>query len=107
MKDQSVVTKMKILGQKKAGKWTLLRVCVDENKINEAIATVQKNLVTEPTYYAHFYREGRLILVFPKKIFHATPEKETWKPAVDYGKSVGITGKELDFKPCRFEEETY
>jgi hypothetical protein len=107
LKNQSILNKLKILGKKKAGEWTLLRVGVGENRINEVIKLVQKNLVTEPAYYAHFYRNQELIVVFPRKIFILTPNKEAWKPAVDYGKSLGIPEEELDFKPCRFEEETY
>jgi hypothetical protein len=107
LKDQSVLNTMKILGQKKGRQWTLLRVSVNENKIDEVVGLVQKSLVTEPTFYAHLYRERRLIVIFPKKIFYLTPKKETWKSAIDYGKSVGVTEKELDFKPCRFEEETF
>ena len=107
LKDQSVLNLMKILGQKKGGELTLLRVGINENRIGEVVGSVQKNLVTEPTFYAHFYLGGELIVVFPRKIFYLTPKKETWKSAIDYGKSVGVPEKELDFKPCRFEEETY
>lgn len=107
LKDPSILGKMKILGRKRTGEWTLLRVKVNENKIKEAIRSVKKNLLTNPVYYTHFYRDEELIVVFPEKVFHLTPNKETWKPAVEYGKSVGIPEEELDFKPCRFAEETY
>lgn len=107
LKDSSILKKMKILGRKRAREWTLLKVGVDEDEIEETIRTVQKCLATKPTYYAHFYRNEKLIVVFPRKIFYLTPDKRTWKPAIDYGKSVGIPEEELDFKPCRFEEETY
>jgi hypothetical protein len=108
LKDLLVLNKMKILGQKRGIKWTLLRVGVNENKIDEVVGLVQKSLITEPTcYYSHFYREGKLIVVFPNEIFYLTPKRETWQPAIDYGKSVGVPEKELDFKPCRFEEETF
>jgi hypothetical protein len=107
LRDQSILNKVKILGKKKAGECTLLRVGVGKNEINQIVKLVQKHLVTQPAYYAHFYRNQELIVVFPRKIFILTPNKETWKPAVDYGKSVGIPEEELDFKPCRFEEETY
>jgi len=108
LKDQLVLNKMKILGTKKGKKWTLLRVSVDENKMDEVLGSIQKNLVTEPeSYYSHFYRNKELVVVFPKKIFRLTPERETWQPAINYGKSIGIPEKELDFKPCRFGEETY
>jgi len=107
LKDKSILNKMKILGQKKGREWTLLRVGVNENQILQVIELVQKSLLTEPIYYAHFYRKQELIVVFPQKIFYLTPNKENWKPAIDYGKSIGVPEKELDFKPCRFEEETY
>jgi hypothetical protein len=107
LKDHSILGQMRILGTKRAGDWTLLRVGVDENKISEAIRIVRRNLLSNPVYYAHFYRGEELIVVFPKKTFYLTPNRETWKPAIEYGKSVGIPEKELDFKPCRFEEETY
>jgi len=107
LKDPSILNKVKVLGKRRAGEWTLLRVGVEEGEINEIVRLIQRHLVTEPTYYAHFYREEELIVVFPRKIFYLTPKKESWKPAVDYGKSVGIPEEELDFKPCRFEEETY
>jgi hypothetical protein len=68
---------------------------------------VQKHLLTRPVYYAHFYRDEELIVVFPRKIFRITPNRETWTRAVDYGKSLRIPEQELDFKPCRFEDETY
>lgn len=107
LKDPSILNKVKILGKKGVGEWTLLRVGVEESEINKVIRLIQKYLVTEPAYYAHFYRKEELVAVFPRKIFYLTPSKETWKPAVDYGKSVGIPEEELDFKPCRFEEEIY
>ena len=107
LKDQSILNEVKILGKKRAGQWTLLRVGVNEDIINKIIRLVQKCLVREPAYYAHFYRREKLIVVFSGKIFYLTPNKETWKPAIDYGESLGIPEEELDFKPCRFEEETY
>jgi len=108
LKDQLVPNKMRILGQKKGINWTLLRVGVDEGKLNEVVESVQKDLVTEPSpYYSHFYRNRELVVVFPRKIFRLTTERDTWQPTIDYGKSIGISEKELDFKPCRFGEETY
>jgi hypothetical protein len=108
LKDQLALNKMRILGQKKSTKWTLLRVSVNENEIDEIVGLFQKSLITESMrYYGHFYREGKLIVVFPKKIFYLTPERDTWRPATDYGKSIGIPERELDFKPCKFEQETF
>ena len=51
LKDQSILKKLRILGGKKTEDWTLLRVGVKENEINEIIKLIQKNLVTKPAYY--------------------------------------------------------
>lgn len=108
LKDKSILNKMSILGKRVADvDFTLLRVGVEEENIKEIIGLVQKNLVTEPVYYAHFYRDGRLIVIFPERIFKITPDRSTWKEAVEYGKSVGIPEEQLDFHPCRFEDEIF
>jgi hypothetical protein len=76
LRGPSILSKMETLGKKKAGKWVLLRVSVSESRIKEVIGLVQKCLVKEPAYYAHFYQE-ELIVVFPEKIFQLTPDKRT------------------------------
>jgi len=107
LKDPSMLNEMKILGRKSTTIGTLLRVEVEEDRIHATVKLVQMNLLKEPVYYAHFYRDQELIVIFPEKVFHLTPDKETWKAAIEYGKSVGVPVEELDFKPCRFEDETY
>ena len=59
----------------------VLRVGVDEAEADDLFALLQKCLVTEPeSYYSpHFYRKGELVIIFPERIFHMTPEKETWQ----------------------------
>jgi hypothetical protein len=87
----------------------MLRVQIDENQLERLVKLVQTNLLIENNvpYYAHFYRKGELIVIFPERVFRLRPDKESWGPAVRYGKSLGISERELDFKPCRFEDETY
>ncbi len=101
--------KMEILGIKRTGNWTLLRVGIGETRLRRLLGVVQRNLLTERSvpYYAHFYREGELIVVFPERTFHLKPDKSTWEPVVSYGRSMGIPEDELTFKPCKFEDETY
>lgn len=109
LKDKSILNKISKLGKKVAddADFILIRVEVGEEKIEEIIKLVQKNLVTKPVYYAHFYRDDELIVIFPEKIFRITPNKETWGEAIEYGKSVGVPENQLSFHPCRFEDETY
>jgi len=107
--DKALLSRMKILGKRfyQKNDFTVLRVEINKDKIEEFIELVRKNLRTKPAFYAHFYRDDELIVVFPSKIFRIKPEKGTWKEAIEYGKSVGVPEEQLDFHPCRFEDETY
>jgi hypothetical protein len=107
--DQSILKNIRILGSIGTRRWTLLRVGVERKQLVQVIEMVQGNLLTEDgtPYYAHFYRGKELIVVFPRRVFYMKPDPETWSKAVTYGKSLGIPENELDFSPCRFEEETY
>jgi hypothetical protein len=107
--DQSVLNVVRILGQRKGGEWTLLRVAVASRRIEGTINRMQQELkvVDGVPFYAHFYRKEELIVVFPRRVFRMKPERGTWGPAVSYGRSLGIPDDELDFNPCRFEDETF
>ncbi|MCL5783429.1 MAG: hypothetical protein M1476_05925 [Candidatus Thermoplasmatota archaeon] len=109
LSDKSILDSLKILGRKDGRIWTMLRVGVETGKFQGVIKSISRNLmvVNGIPYYAHFYRRNELIVVFPGKIFFMTPDKETWQPVLDFGKSNGIPEQELDFFPCRFEDETY
>ncbi len=109
LRDQSILDKMQILGIKKSRSWTLLRVRIRETELGRFVGLIRRNLLAERNlpYYAHFYRDGKLIVVFPERTFRLKPDKNTWAPVVSYGRSIGIQEEELDFKPCKFEDETY
>jgi hypothetical protein len=109
LKDQFILRTMKILGKKASGPWTFLRIGAEGGKIDEVLKLVKENLLTENSvpYYAHFYRDKELIVVFPEKIFYVKPDRESWGPVVSYEVSRGIPQDEMDMKPCRLEDETY
>ena len=110
LSDQSVLKAMTLLGKKvSADGWTLLRVGVEGEMIDEVLKRVKASLLTEDgvPYYAHFYRDDELIVVFPRKLFYVTSKKETWGTVVDYGVSNGIPRDQMDIRPCRVEDETY
>ncbi len=109
LRDRSILDNVEILGKRTAKDWTMLRVLVKDDRFENFLKLVQANLLTENKvpYYAHFYNRQELIAVFPSRIFHIKPDKKTWGPVARYGKSIGIPERELDFKPSRFEDETY
>jgi hypothetical protein len=106
-KDKSIFDELKILSSKKSSKgWILYKIEVDQEKIEKVIKKLQQNMEPEP-FYCHFYRDDELIVVFKEKVFRIMPDKSTWKEAIEYGKFLGIPEKQLDFFPCKIEEETY
>jgi hypothetical protein len=109
LEDPTLVASLLVLGKKRGREWTLVRVGVEELSLPALITRLQSSLRVEGgvPFYAHFYRPRELIVVFPEAVFRITPGKETWSPAVTYGASAGIPVEELDFSPCRFEEETW
>jgi periplasmic divalent cation tolerance protein len=109
LRDRSILDNVQILGKRITKDWTILRVLVRDDQFEKFLKLVQANLLAENKvpYYAHFYNHKELIAVFPGRIFYVRPDKKTWGPVARYGKSLGIPEGELDFKPSRFEDETY
>jgi len=108
-KDPSFIEKFKELGRKNSrmNPWCLIKVEVPESRIGELIEEGQKLLAGNTKYYFHAYRNNELIVVFPEKIFRVTPNRDSWIELVSYGLSLGIPEEQLDFKPCRVEDEEY
>ena len=106
-KDVSIFDKLKILGKRKTTdqKWTLYKLCVDSENIDRTIKRIQENMIKG--FYFHLYKNDELIVVFKDKIFKVKTDKSTWKNVVKYGKSLNISEKQLDFFPCKIEDETY
>ena len=105
--DESIFTELKILGSKTSSQgWILYKIEVSPEEIDKTIRKLQQNMVLG-SFYCHFYRNAELIVVFKEKIFRITPDKLTWKEVIEYGKSLRIPEKQLDFHPCKIEDETY
>jgi len=107
--DLSVLKSVTLLGRKRGREWSLLRVGLKGRLLPTVIERLQASLRVESgvPFYAHFYRLNQLIVIFPDKVFRLTPEKATWTEVVAYGRSVGIPVEQLDFAPCKFEDETF
>jgi len=106
-RDQNFLNRFKVFAKRKSKEnpWTMHGVVVPADKLENTIKEVQENLLSNKPYYAHFYRDEELIIVFKEKIFRITPDKSTWEEAIEYGHSLGILDKQLVFAPNRFEDE--
>jgi hypothetical protein len=114
LKDKSLFKSLKIIGQKKVFlNWLILyKVNVRPENIDSTIQNLQSNLVEKfwfyhPHFYCHFYQDDELIVVFKEKVFRVKTDPTTWQEVLEYGKSIGIPEKQLDFCPCRLVDETY
>ena len=114
LKDKSLFKSLEIIGQKKVFlNWLILyKVNIRPEIIESTIQNLQSNLVDKfwlyyPHFYFHFYRDDELIVVFKEKVFRVKTDPATWQEVLEYGKSVGIPVKQLDFHPCRLVDETY
>ena len=109
-RDKDILESFKLIGKKESNEWTLLKVSIEPSLFQHFLIVVQSNLLVDENgipFYAHFYRNNSLIIVFPKKIFQVTCDKESWKEVIAYGISLGISEFELDFKPNKINEEEY
>ncbi len=97
--------KFKIFSEKVDGDWHIYGIEIGDSEITNTISTIQE-ATKVGTWYAHFYNEENLIIVFKDRIFMVKPDKSTWKPAVDFGIQLGIPHEQLIFNPVRFEDET-
>lgn len=95
---------MKITNQKTIwlGLITIYEVEVREKELDKVIKQLQRNMsdhigLKKQEFYLHFYNHDELIVVYRFKKFTATSDKSTWQEAQNYGRSLGIADKQLDF----------
>lgn len=87
------IEKIKITTEDKPNeRWHLYTIKISKEKIE----ALNKNI--RPNWYMHFWKGKEVIVIFKDKIFSFNyDKKETWKPAIDYGLSIGISREQLDF----------
>lgn len=102
--------KYRILEKRKSrhDKWIHYLTEIPADKLNEAIADIQENLLPE-LYYAHLYNEdgSDVIVIFPSKVFRLSAnDEEGWEKVRRYMNEHGITIERWKAaKPRRFSEE--
>jgi hypothetical protein len=113
-RDKTIFSKLNVIGKKNVV-WKLVvlyKVQVPPGGLNALIEKLQSNMAESfvhfiREFYCHFYRGNELIVVFRKKVFKVDTDRSTWKEAIDYGKSLGIPAKQLDFAPHRIQDEEF
>ena len=103
-RDKQIFIELKCVNKKKIwlGLISIYEVEISHQDINRIIIRLQQNMISHigsfrQEFYAHFYCGEELIVVFRDKVFHATCDPDTWRAAKQYGRSLGIVEKQLDF----------
>ena len=74
--------------------WHILWIETDE----DGLTAIQDN-ITDNKWYANFAAGKTGLVIFKDKIFKMdTGDRKTWDAAINYGKSIGISEKQLDFE---------
>ncbi len=99
LEDNRILNDLNIIGFKISkdenpeDRWHLYTVKVTENDIRKVSQYIKSG-----TWYMHFWNGNDVIAVFKDKVFEFKHnQKETWKDACDYGRSLGIPEEQLDF----------
>ncbi|MBU6501000.1 MAG: hypothetical protein KGJ89_02640 [Patescibacteria group bacterium] len=95
LNDKAILDKLKIIKKYMMEDWFLNDVSVNEKQIEKL-----GEYLNDGPWYMHFWQPGKdeVIVVFKDKNFNIRySDKTTWKDAIEYGKSKGIPGKQLDF----------
>lgn len=93
--------------KKQSGSWGIFGIKIDDLNLNTVIDKTQKEMKDDQPWYAHFYNDNDLIVIFKNKTFTVSPHKSSWKPIIDYGKELNIPSEQLDFWPNRFQDEIH
>ena len=107
--DPSYPKKLKVFAKRKgtSNEWILYGIAVSEEDIDHTISEIQSNMKSNKPYYAHFYNDSEMIVVFKDKLFKVNPHISTWTSIIEYGKKLGIPKEQLDFWPNRFQDEIH
>ncbi len=104
--DEKYPEQFKIFAKKVDGAWTLFGIEVENEDLDKVTKELQENLKVG-TWYAHFYNDEELIVVFKEKVFKVTPHISSWNEIISYGETLKIPADQLTFWPNRFQDERH
>lgn len=97
--DRACLDRATIVAERAVGSWRLLLVRVPAAEFEAHLGALQAGLVREDEWYAHYFRDDELVVVFHDGLFRVTTDRSTWGPAVEHGLARGVPPEQLDFTP--------
>lgn len=110
LKDKDFIKHLNVVAKRQVGSWDLLLVSLSEHEMDGQIALLQQEMIDikEGRWYAHFFRDNELIVVYQDRTFRMTVDPTSWTEAVQYGFNNGIPTEQLDFSPrTKIDTVTY
>lgn len=105
--DGSFPVQFELFAQKAAGDWILYGVEISRERLDQAITQIQTNMREDEPFYAHFYDDELLVVIFKNKVFRVTSHASSWDEILRFGKELNIPMEQLDFWPNRFQDEPH
>ena len=99
--------RFKVFSKKQDGSWKIYGIEIEESDFQNTVKEIQENMKDGQPWYAHLYNDEELIVIFKDKFFKVKPHRSTWDEVFEYGKSINIPEKQLDFWPNRFQDERH
>ena len=108
LRDPAAAKELRVVKTRRPRSWVFLLVEVPEHELDHQIRILQANMVSDDTWYAHYFRENELVVVFRDAVFRLSTDPSSWGPAVEHGLASGIPREQLDFTPrTRAEAERF
>ncbi len=101
LQDDKVFDHLRVLRTRALGRWEFILVSMSPDLLDNMLTLLQNSMVNinDDCWYAHFFRDSELIVVYQDKMFSVTVDPSTWGDPVGYGSVHGIPIAQLDFHP--------
>lgn len=99
LRDPAITQAFRIVSVKRGKFWVFLLHSVPSDDFERHVKLIQSNMVTDGHWYAHYFRDDELVVVYRDAIFHVLTDPASWGPAIEHGLASGIPREQLDFQP--------
>jgi hypothetical protein len=86
------------------GSWVFLLVRIDPERLSSELERIRQAIASDQPWYAHFFSDDRLAVVFADAIFELSTDPASWSSAIEHGLALGIPREQLDFWPRTVEQ---
>lgn len=86
------------------GSWVFLLVRIAPEQLSTDLERIRQAIARDEPWYAHFFSDDRLAVVFTDAVFELSTDPASWSPAIEHGLALGIPREQLDFWPRTVEQ---